>query len=61
VGTLVYVGALAYVMIATRTIPERAEELAWVLAALYGANQLKQLGRLLVHPRPDSLPDRAFK
>lgn len=27
-------------MIATRSIPERTKELAWVLAALYGANQL---------------------
>ena len=33
-------GALVYVIIITRGVPERAEELAWVLATLYGTNQL---------------------
>ena len=42
-GSALVVGALVYVMVATRSIPERTEELAWVLAALYGANQLKHV------------------
>ena len=40
--------ALAYVMIATRSIPERTEELAWVL---YGANQLGRLGQSFIGSR----------
>ena len=33
VGSGIVVGALVYVMIATRSIPERTDEFAWVLAA----------------------------
>ncbi len=35
----------AYIVVTTRSIPERTEELAYLLAALYGANQLRALGR----------------
>ncbi len=38
-------------MIATRNIPERTEELAWVLAALYGANQTGRLGQAFAEAR----------
>ena len=51
VGSAIVVAALVYVMIATRSIPERTEELAWVLAALYGANQLGRLGEGLGEAR----------
>lgn len=44
VGSAIVVLALVFVMVTTRSIPERTEELAWVLAALYGANQLARLG-----------------
>jgi len=47
VGSAIVVAALVYVMVSTRAIPERTEELAWVLAALYGANQLGRLGQVL--------------
>ena len=47
VGSAIVVGGLVYVMVATRSIPERTEELAWVLAALYGANQIGRLGQTL--------------
>ena len=43
VGSTSVVAALVYVINSTRGIPERTEELAWVLAALYGANQLGHL------------------
>jgi hypothetical protein len=51
VGSAIVVAALVYVMISTRTIPERTEELAWVLAALYGANQLGSLGHAFAERR----------
>ena len=47
-GSAIVVAALVYVMITTRTIPERTEELAWVIAALYGANQLGRFGETLL-------------
>ena len=47
VGSAIVVAALVYAMITTRSIPERTEELAWVLAALYGANQLGKFGKAL--------------
>ncbi len=52
------VAALVYVMVTTRAIPERTEELAWVLAALYGVNQLKAIGQWLVGGRsqPPTFP-----
>ena len=43
VGSTNVVAALVYVINSSRSIPERTEELAWVLAALYGANQLGHL------------------
>jgi len=45
VGSTIVVDASVYVILSTRGIPERTEELAWVLAALYGANQLGRLGQ----------------
>jgi hypothetical protein len=42
-------------MVTTRTIPERTEELAWVLAALYGANQLGRLGQAFTEARQQKL------
>ena len=51
VGSAVVVGALVYVMITTHSIPERTEELAWVLAALYGANQIARLGETVAQIR----------
>jgi hypothetical protein len=45
VGSALVVAALVFVMISTRSIPERTEKLAWVLAALYGANQVGRLGQ----------------
>lgn len=48
VGSAVVVLGLLYVMVTTRTIPERTEELAWVIAALYGANQLGRFGETLL-------------
>jgi len=55
VGSGIVVGGLVYVMIATRSIPERTEELAWVLAALYGANQLSRLGEAFSEARQGKL------
>ena len=43
--------ALIYVMVTTRSIPQRTEELAWVLAALYGVNQLKHVADRLTQSR----------
>lgn len=43
-GSAVVIAAYAYIVVATRSIPERTEELAWVVAALYGVNQLGRLG-----------------
>lgn len=51
IGSAIVVAALIYVMISTRTIPERTEELAWVLAALYGANQLSRVGEAIAQMR----------
>ena len=51
IGSAIVVAALIYVMISTRTIPERTEELAWVLAALYGANQLSRVGEPIAQMR----------
>jgi len=45
VGSAIVVTALVFVMISTCTIPERTEELAWDLAALYGANRLGRMGQ----------------
>ncbi len=42
-------------MIATRSIPERTDEFAWVLAALYGANQLARLGQAFAETRQQKL------
>lgn len=36
-------------------IPERTEELAWVLAALYGANQIGRLGQAFAEGRQQDL------
>jgi hypothetical protein len=47
VGSAIVVAGLVFVMVSTRSIPERTEELAWVLAALYGANQIGRLGQVL--------------
>lgn len=51
VGSAIVVAALVYVMISTRSVPDRTEDLAWVLAALYGANQLGRLGEVLAERR----------
>ncbi len=58
VGSAIVVAALIYVMVTTRSIPERTEELAWVLAALYGANQLGRLGESLA-PIRRSKPEQS--
>jgi hypothetical protein len=55
VGSAIVVLALIYVMITTRSIPDRTEELAWVLAALYGANQLGRLGQAFTEARQRKL------
>lgn len=47
-GSAVIVLAYAYIVVATRSIPERTEELAFVLAALYGVNQVKHVAGTLV-------------
>ncbi|MCI0622190.1 MAG: hypothetical protein L0387_11090 [Acidobacteria bacterium] len=52
VGSAVVVAALVYVIVATRSIPERTEELAWVLAALYGANQLGRVAQSFADTKP---------
>ncbi|MCI0423567.1 MAG: hypothetical protein L0312_30835 [Acidobacteria bacterium] len=44
-ASAVLVAGYTYVMVSTRSVPEHTEQLAWVLAALYGANQLKGLGQ----------------
>ena len=54
-GSAIVVAALVFVMISTRSIPERTEELAWVVAALYGANQLKRLGQAVVQTRQQGM------
>ena len=54
VGSAIVVLALVYVMISTRSIPERTEELAWVLAALYGAKQLRAVGESIAQARKRS-------
>lgn len=46
VRSAIAVAAQVFVIVATRSIPERTEELAWVLAALFGANQVGRLGKL---------------
>jgi len=51
VGSAIVVAALVFVMITTRSIPERTEELGWVLAALYGANQLARVGEYMAQIR----------
>ncbi len=56
VGSAVVVAALVFVMISTRSVPERTEELAWVLAALYGANQFARLGEALAELKQRKLP-----
>jgi hypothetical protein len=55
VGSAIVVAALAYVMVSTRGIPERTEELAWVLAALYGANQIGRLGQAFAEAQQHKL------
>ncbi len=55
-GSAVVVAALVYVMIATPSIAERTEDLAWVLAALYGANQLGRLGHAFAEAQSKSTP-----
>lgn len=45
------VAALVYAIISARSIHERTEELAWLLAALYGANQVGRLGETLAGAR----------
>ena len=50
-GSAIVVAALVYVMISTRGIPERTEELAYVLGALYGVNQLRRLGATIARAR----------
>lgn len=58
VGSALVVAALVFVMISTRAIPERTEDLAWVLAALYGANQVGRLGEVIAEARrPRTLAD----
>ncbi len=56
VGSAIIVAALIYVMITTRSIPERTEELAWVLAALYVANQLKNVAQMIAQRRQPNDP-----
>ncbi len=50
-ASAVLVVSYVYVMVSTQSIPEHTEQLAWVLAALYGANQLGRLGEGLVQSR----------
>ncbi len=57
VGSAVVVAALVFVMVTTRSIPERTEELAWVLGALYGANQLGRLGQAFAQGRGEEMYD----
>lgn len=57
VGSAVVVASLAYVMVTTRAIPERTEELAFVLAALYGVNQLRAFGQWLAQNRQSTSAD----
>ena len=51
VGSAAVVAAVVYVVITTRSIPERTEELARVLAAVYGVNHLGRLGEGLALAR----------
>ena len=63
VGSATIVLAYAYTVVTTRAIPERTEELAFALAALYGVNQLKAFGQWLASDRsrppyrPPKLPN----
>lgn len=41
VGSAAIVAAYAYTLLATRVVPERTDQVAYLLAALYGANQVK--------------------
>ncbi|MCI0620560.1 MAG: hypothetical protein L0387_02630 [Acidobacteria bacterium] len=50
-ASAVLVVSYTYVMVSTRSIPEHTEQLAWVLGALYGANQLKRLGQAVAQTR----------
>ncbi len=50
-ASAVLVAGYTYVMVSTRSIPEHTEQLAWLLAALYGTNQLGRLGSTLVRDR----------
>ena len=50
-ASAVLVGGYTYVMISTKVVPEHTEQLAWLLAALYGANQLKRLGQAITQTR----------
>jgi len=54
-GSAIVVLGLIYVMITTPSIPKRTEELAWILAALYGANQLGRLGDAIAQARQTKL------
>jgi hypothetical protein len=44
-GSAIVVLAYAYVVVVTQSIPERSEELAFIIGALYGVNQLKAFGQ----------------
>lgn len=50
-GSAIIMLPYADIVLATRSIPERTEELAFVLAALYGVNQLNALGQWLAAGR----------
>jgi uncharacterized membrane protein YoaK (UPF0700 family) len=64
-ATLIIVIALAKVMLHTGTVPDNSDKIAYVLAALFGANQLKLVAQALAKikgnsdPAPDSAPATA--
>ncbi len=49
-ASAVLVAGYTYVMVSTRSIPEHTEEVGWLLAALYGLNQLKVVAKGLAKP-----------
>lgn len=54
------VAALVIVMLRTGNVPEHTEELAWVIAALYGANQIKNLGSAIARARESQAQSYAY-
>lgn len=59
VGSAILIVALAYVIVKTRGVPENTDKVAYVVAALYGLNQLRNFAQKLSEARGVAIPENS--